>query len=489
MRDGYVRRKIAARSKRLVVADIARDRLRKLQAANPAEYNESLMDLIPRATPKFDRPEPLAPLVHMLERSAIERVFGIGATPPQHGKTYILLTFLAWIIMKMPGRQHAYVTYSQDRARSISIKCERIFDRLGIRHTGTLDEWRLPDYDSTIFWTSIRGKLTGEGVDGSLLVDDPYKDRAEACSPTYQGRAMDWYEDVADTRLNPGSSMYVVATRWDPLDMSGQLLKRPNPLGQGEPWEHCNLKAIYEGDGPAGDNRKIGEALWEDRKPLVELLQKQAVAKYTFASMFQGSPRPRGGAVFKEPMYYDELPTKGYRVGLGVDLAYSKKTSADWSCLGEVWRDGDDFYVVDIQRAQVEAPAFVLPLRMKANKYPGQSIYWYAAGTEIGAASFIREKNVPLVVINPPGDKYSRSLPTAEKWNNHTGEGPRLMVPSPEYAETHRLDWVDEFVSEVTRFTGVNDQKDDQVDTLVSACDAVDEDDDFTIQHGGSRRR
>ena len=488
-KGGYVRQRIAARSRRLVTPDIARERLRQLRAAQPHEYTESLMDLIPRATPKFERPEPLEPLVRMLERSATERVFGIGATPPQHGKTYCVLSFLAWLTMKQPGKQHAYVTYSQDRAQSISIKCERIFDRLGIRKTGTLNEWRLPDYKTTIFWTSVGGKLTGEGIDGALVVDDPYKDRAEACSPAYQRRAMDWYDDVADTRLNPGSSMYVIATRWDQLDMSGQLLKRPNPIGDGDNWEHCNLKAICEGDGPEGDNREVGEALWPDRKPLKELLQKQTASAYTFASLYQGSPRPRGGALFNEPMYYDELPTKGYRVGLGCDLAYSKKTSADFSFVGEVWRDGDDYYIVDAERAQVKAPEFALTLRRKSNQHPGVHIHWYAAGTEAGAASFLIEKNIPIEAINPPGDKYSRALATAEKWNNITGEGPRLMVPSPEYAERHRLDWVDELVYEFTRFTGVNDAQDDQVDGIVSAVDSLDYEDDFTVYGGRSGRR
>ena len=67
---------------------------------------------------------------------------------------------------------------------------------------------------------------------------------------------------------------------------------------------------------------------------------------------------------------------------------------------------------------------------------------------------------MPLLVINPPGDKYSRALATAEMWNNSEGEGPRLMVPSPEFADRNGLNWVDDFVYEVTSFTGVNDPHD-----------------------------
>ena len=483
----HVRRLIAARSKRLVIARIAGERLRKLNATGSGEYTESLMDLIPRVTPAYERPEPLAPLIEMIERTARERVFGVAATPPQHGKTEAVMHALLWLTLKRPGKQNVYATYSQRRARSVSDKCRLILDRAGIRVEGTKDHWYLPDTGGSIIWTSIGGRLTGEGSDGVLFIDDPYKDRREACSPVTQNHRMDWFDDVAETRLNPGSSIIVIMARWDSNDLSGKLLQRMTPLG--EPWEHCNLKAIFEGDGPANDNREVGDALWPERKPLPELLQKQQTNSYSFASLYQGAPRPRGGALFKEPMYYDDLPRRGYRVGLGVDLAYSKKTSADFSVLVEVWRDGDDLYVVDVNRAQVEAPSFVLPMKRKSGMYPGVTLDWYASGTEKGAGDFIIEKGVPLRIINPPGDKFSRALSTAEKWNNNTGEGPRLMVPSPEFAERNRLDWVDDFVYELTHFTGINDPHDDQVDGTVSACDSLDEDDDMTIQGSRSSRR
>ena len=419
--------------------------------------------------------------------AADDHLFCAGRDLVVTHNTEAVMHALLWLTMKRPGKQNVYATYSQGRARSVSDKCRRLFDRAGIRVEGTKDKWYMPDTETSIIWTSVGGMLTGEPIDGVLFIDDPYKDRREACSPVTQAHRMDWFDDVADTRLNPGSSVIVIMARWDANDMSGQLLKRPNPTGA--PWEHCNLKAIYEGDGPEGDAREVGDALWPGRKPLSELLQKQQTNAYSFASLYQGAPRPRGGALFKEPMYYNDLPRQGYRVGLGADLAYSKKTSADFSCLAEVWRDGDDFYLVDMIRAQVEAPSFVLPMRRKAAQYPGVGIHWYAAGTEKGAADFIREKNVPLVVINPPGDKYSRALATAEMWNNNTGEGPRLMVPSPEFADRNGLNWVDDCVYEVTSFTGVNDPHDDQVDTLVSACDALNQDDEMGITGSRSNRR
>lgn len=485
----YLRRKIAAQTRRPIVPGMARERLRILQAGQKGEYTEPLIDFIPRVTPQYVRPEPLAPYINVVERCPTERVFAVVAAPPQHGKTDCTMHAFAWLVQKMPGKQHVYATYSQTRSRSVSDKCGRIFDRAGIRYTGTKDQWYFPDCGSSIIWTSVGGRLTGEGISGVLFIDDPYKDRREACSPVIQAHRMDWYDDVAETRLNPGSSIIVFMARWDTNDLSGQLLTRKTPLG--EPYEHVNLKAIADEIRPLGDDREPGEALWEARKPLSELVQKRATNAYSFASLYQGDPRPRGGTLFKEPAYYDELPTRGYRVGLGADLAYSKKTHADFSCVVEVWEHNGLFYVVDAHRAQVEAPQFVLTLRHKTTQHPGTPINWYAAGVERGAADFVIEKGVPLIVHNPPGDKFSRALPTSELWNGSPGEGvpPRLMLPSSDYADANGMIWLDSFAYEVTNFTGINDAHDDQVDALVSACDAVNFAPDTTLLRGPSSRR
>src|SRR5690606_39771543 len=110
------------------------------------------------------------------------------------------------------------------------------------------------------------------------------------------------------------------------------------------------------------------EALFPEMWPVEALQAKRAkVLEFTWAALYQGRPRPKGGKVFHEPTFYAALP-QTYRGAFGVDLAYTAKTTADWSICVELWREertGKDaqgnpleplFYVKHVDRAQVEAP-------------------------------------------------------------------------------------------------------------------------------------
>jgi hypothetical protein len=328
--------------------------------------------------------------------------------------------------------------------------------------------WLTPR-DGQVLWTSVGGGLTGEPVDGVFVIDDPLAGRKEAESPTIRQNHKDWFHGSVETRVHPGASIIVMATRWHADDLSGYLVRE-----QG--FTYCNLKAIADENRPAGDNRQIGEALWEAERPLTMLQERQKGNIWNFASLYQGEPRPRGGALFREPTYFTQLPASGFRVTLGADLAYSEKTHANFSVQVEIWavppppargaRRPEEwaFYIVDVTRVQVEAPAFTM-LLLKKQRQRNANTYWYASGTEAGSASFIRSKGVRLIVMDPGGrDKLTRAQQSSYLWNLG-----RILVPE----DNERYPWVDVFVDEITSFTGVKDPQDDQVDALVSGIDAA----------------
>ena len=68
----------------------------------------------------------------------------VFAAPPQHGKTQVTLHGLAQLIIRHPDKRHAYVTYSQTRARSVARTVRRILAAAGIVVSGTLDMMVLP---------------------------------------------------------------------------------------------------------------------------------------------------------------------------------------------------------------------------------------------------------------------------------------------------------------------------------------------------------
>lgn len=430
------------------------------------------MEFIPRVTPRWEAPTHLKPYIDILEKAPGAGLRIVFAAPPQHGKTESTIHAFAWWMKKFPHLRYAYATYSGDRSARVGRRALRIAEQAEAPLDRANTELWTTREDGQVLWTSVGGGMTGEPVDGVIVVDDPLKDRKEAESSTIRQNLKDWYHGVVEARLHPGASVIVMATRWHNDDLSGYLVRE-----QG--FTYINLQAIAGDKRPANDNREPGQALWPALHPLEFLQQKQRANPWNFASLFQGEPRPRGGALFHEPHYYTELPTRGFKILYGVDLSYTEKSHADWSVCAELWvipplrpEDRPKVYVRWVDRKQVDAPAFSLTLKARSSTRPGK-MYWIASGTELGAASFIQKAGVPLVVRDPKGrDKYTRSLGTSELWN--LGD---VLVPLDSEANP----WVDDFVDEVTNFTGVKDPCDDQVDALVSGVEEALVLDDMTL--------
>lgn len=110
------------------------------------------------------------------------------------------------------------------------------------------------------------GGITGMGGH-IVIVDDPFKDRASADSPTIRQNVWDWYTSTLYTRLAPGGGILVINTRWHMADLSGRLLEAA-ARGEGDHWRVVNFPAIATEDEP---HRKAGEALHPERYPLEQL--------------------------------------------------------------------------------------------------------------------------------------------------------------------------------------------------------------------------
>jgi predicted phage terminase large subunit-like protein len=485
---GHVQRKIREQNERNQFDELVRERLerkkREDQARRVNSENLSVLDFVPRLSPELEAPRWLGKYADALElgaafaandnqlaaRQAISSAPGsdgplrlVLAAPPQHGKTELTLHALIWVALKYPKLRHAYVTYSKERAEYVSRKFELLAEQAGLLPQGNLADVRLKG-GTEIRFTSVGGALTGFTVDGLLVIDDPFKDRPAAESSRLRKRVQEWFADVARSRRAPRTAIIVMATRWHPDDLSGWLVTKKS-------YRYVNFKAIAE--GPHNDNgvvlddpngRKVGESLWSYKPP--EFFEEERKDAYTWASLYQGEPRPRGGKVFGVPGQYRELPKKGYRGAFGLDLAYSEKTHADFSICVEGWVDDEGrIYIVHVDRKQVDAPSFALTLKANKTRRPGWKMRWYAAGTEKGAADFLKRQGIPLIVKPPKGDKFVRSIETAAEWN-----AGMILVP-----DTADMDapWLPAFLDVIMNFTGVNDLNDDDVDAMTACRDEL----------------
>lgn len=447
-----------------------RARARARAGTQSTKRDATILDLMGRLSPQLQRPEHFAGYCGKLEQAVGGGLRLVFAAPPQHGKTQCTLHGLVWLITKHPGKRHAYITYSQSRARSVSRSVRRLLASCGVECAGTQDMIQLPNGGQILF-TSVDGGITGEPVDGVAVIDDPFKNRKEADSPTRRAVVEDSYREAIETRVHPGASIFCLATRWHPRDLSGVLV-------DDDGWEYINLPAIAENDNDP-NGRAVGEALFPSMWPIEELEKKRAkVLEFTWQALYQGRPRPRGGKIFHEPTWFSALPDR-YRGAFGVDLAYTAKSSADWSICLEMLREetGDPdkprFYVLRVDRKKVEAPEFALTLKARHTKRPQWRMLWRASGTEKGAAQFLNRQRIPVQVEQPPGDKLVSATDVAAAWNDG-----RVLLPDPEAFEGQPGfedldDWLWTFIDVVTNFTGNNKEVDDDVDALGNAHAAL----------------
>ena len=157
----------------------------------------------------------------------------------------------------------------------------------------------------------IGGSLTGFRLDVGII-DDPFKDRAEANSPTYRQNKWDWYQDVFVKRLHNDSKQLMLFTRWHEDDLAGRILDPQNPCydaKEASEWTVIALPALKEATPPlecakvVQDPRKIGEALWESRHSKEKHEKSRRINPIGFASLDQQRPAPVEGNMIKQDWF------------------------------------------------------------------------------------------------------------------------------------------------------------------------------------------
>jgi len=425
-----------------------------------AQYGgPTLSEFIAKRFPQQPPPAHLAPLLSVFERARRGRVRACISWPPRHAKTVTLLRAIVWWLTHTPADLCAYATYNDHKAWSESRKARAWAMAAGValrEDTQSMAEWRTREGGGLVA-VGTKG-LTGQGIPGLLIVDDPYQDRVEADSEIVRERVWEWFTEVAYTRLE-GGSIIVVHTRWSEDDLIGRLAERG--------WETINLPAIAETADSLG--RAPGEALWPERFSVAELDGiRKILGEWSFAALYQGQPRPRGSSVFGPAHYYDPstFDPAGARIMIGGDPAASKSTHADHSVgvVLAVKGHGADAvgYVLDVWRGQVEVPEYVDAMRALSRRWWDAPLAIEAVGGFKAIPQSLRriDPSLRLVEVKMGGDKFTRAQPAAAAWN-----GGRLLVPTS-------AAWLKPFLAEVQRFTGVSDAQDDQVDGLAHAWNA-----------------
>ena len=435
------------------------------------EGGEGLRDFIARVCPAEAAPPHLMPLINALERCRLLGHQRLAVSfPPRHGKTVTLRRAIAWWLQSRPADCCAYVSRTADGASAQSRKVRFLAMAEGIglaRNHQRDDNWQTT-HGGGLFACGIDGMLTGNPITGLGIVDDPIKSRAEAESEAYRERVWDFFNDVVMTRLEGPASIIVVHTRWSPDDLIGRLIEEGG-------WDVINLPAIAEAGDPIG--RQAGEALWPERFPVDRLLKVKQRNEFTFDSLYQGRPVPKGNRLFYGPAcYYDPKKTDltGCHVLIGADPAASEKTTADFSAAVALAikppLDCPTIYVLDVYRRQVEVPEQARDLLAFQRRNHGAKLWVEAVGGFKAVPQLIRNMAPGVLVGEVPsgfGDKRQRAERLASAWNDG-----RVLLPMTDphlQGASAAPPWIGEFVRELQAFTGREGGQDDQVDAASHA--------------------
>jgi phage terminase large subunit-like protein len=430
------------------------------KAAEPS--TRDLYAFIERISPRYHAPKHLAPLVRELEAIPAKPKRLIVSVPPRHSKSETLLHFVGMLLSLHPTLRVAYCSYAQTFSETQAIKAHRYARAAGVTPDPKManrKDWQTPQ-GGGVFATGVTGEFTGRGAD-VLIIDDPISNREQADSPTHRDKVWAWFEDVAETRFEPGASVIVLMTRWHEDDLSGRLIKH-------RPGEYTVIRLPALADGldalgqaPAADaiGRAEGQALWPERYSRAALEKIRHDKPYTFASLYQGLPRPRGERVFGEPSFYSELP-KTYQTVIGVDLAYSRARRANHSSAVVFAVHDSDWFIRRVERWQGDINDSLARLETLRKTYGGP-LHVEGNGPQKAIVDLLADKGHQVVSVNRSSDKYAEAQPYAEAWN-----AGRIHVPDTELLPAS---WLPAFLEEHRNFTGVNDPEDDQVDAAVNA--------------------
>lgn len=400
----------------------------------------------------------IADLEHV-EATPGDRV--IYVMPPRHAKTATVSErFPVYCLKKHPDWRIIGGSYAQSLANKISRRARRIAEGELVISSDrdAVEEWE------TAEGGGYRAVGVGAGITGHggnvIIIDDPVKSREQADSPVYREKVWDWWKEDLYTRLEPGGRVIVVQTRWHNDDLAGRI------LADDQGFRVVHFPAIATGS----DWRDVGEPLWPERFDAAALDGiKRTIGPRAFSALYQGTPIPEEGAMFKRSWFKisTALPTNIVRMVRYWDLAATEArrgADPDWT-VGTLLALGSDgrVWVLDVRRMR-GSPQAVKDLVRQTAKSDGNRVEIFIE-QEPGSSGKIVIDDFRRALIGyaargnrETGDKVSRARPLASQ----VEIGNVWLVDAP---------WNREYLDEFEGFP--HSAHDDQVDSTSGAFNRI----------------
>lgn len=261
--------------------------------------------------------------------------------PPQHGKSVLIIDFIAWQAGRNPNQRTIYASFSDRLGKRANLRLQRImrseayqriFPNTDIPSPGDTTKQRTQNFleytdyvdangierqvEGFFRNTTVGGSVTGESLDLGI-VDDPLRGRQDASSDVKREAVWNWFTDDFFTRFSEDAGLLFILTRWHLDDPVGRLLERDKTV------KVLKYKAIAEEDEL---HRKKGEALFPEHKSLEFLEQRRKImAPGNWLALYQQQPVADEGEIFDVSQFQivDAIPAGVVRWCRGWDFGAS----------------------------------------------------------------------------------------------------------------------------------------------------------------------
>jgi len=416
--------------------------------------------------------------------------------PYQHGKSQLNTRFFpAWYLLLRPDTRILIVGHEYDFAvTEYGLQIKDIFNKWGkdfgleIREDAKAKgSWKVEGYKGGVVCRGWQGGLSGRPAD-LFIIDDLIKDPRQALSETILEAHWRFYMTVVFGRLRRRTRLVMVGTRWTRGDLFGRVLKQAARTG--EKWSHLKFKALAEADDPLG--RQPGEALWPEAVPKEQHEIAKAEWGKWFKAGWQQEPEDEEGSYFqpsKWPLYGDvgyaytiERGDGGSRIVpyeavlrfVVTDWGMSQKKKANFTCVG-MWGllpDGR-LLLLHVRSERIKLENVVAFLAEECRTWRPSFGLAEAEGFQASLLLECRRyTEIPeLRPMKTQGmNKVQRAVPAIVM-----GQNGRILLPDLAVCLDPRTtavdpDWLDRYKSRLAAFTGIGDEKDDEVDMTAYAA-------------------
>ena len=396
--------------------------------------------------------------------------------PPQAGKSEVVARrYPVWCLAR--GLSVALCSYADTLAVEHSIAARGLAqsdearllwphlsrevgrDARGRMLRDTLDDWTVPpDGDRPpprYLARGVGGGLSGRTVD-VVIIDDPFRDAADAQSAARRATVWSWYLSAVRARVDAtGGGIVVMHTRWHVDDLAGRLERET-----AEPWRVLSYPLV------AGEGDALGRAPGDVLDPwTAERAEttRTTVGSRLYAAMYQGRPTLDEGAIIRRAWLshrYAETPAVVARrcelTALSLDPA-ATEGRGDYSVLQWWGWEGGRAYLL--------------------GQWRGQWAYPTLRQTVLDAHRACRPSAV-LVEDTSSGralaDELARAVPGLVRLPARGAKGARISAETPAMEAGAVLlpasePWVGDVVERLVVITGEGDEVDDEADAMCMA--------------------